>query len=88
MAACNWSWTVLRLSGRLTALVISSATYSLGICGSAWFLAAHGLTALSGSWFGGATLAAIVASIAVAAAPRQARHRRSMESSAAGAPSS
>jgi O-antigen/teichoic acid export membrane protein len=88
MAACNWSWTVLRLSGRLRALVISSATYSAGICGSAWFLAAHGLTALSGSWFGGATLAAIVASVAVAAAPRQARHRRSVASSAARAPSS
>ena len=47
IAACNWGWTVLRLTGRLRALVASTAIYGVAICGSAWFLAPHGLTALS-----------------------------------------
>ena len=50
IAACNWSWTVLRLSGRLVALVVSNAVYSGAVCGFAWILACHGLTALTAAW--------------------------------------
>ena len=32
IAMCNWSWTVLRLSGRLGALVVSSSVYAATIC--------------------------------------------------------
>jgi O-antigen/teichoic acid export membrane protein len=82
IAACNWAWAVLRLSGRLKALVISSAVYSAGICGVAWVVAPHGLTALSASWFVGASFAAIIASAAAARGRRKARHRRTVSSGA------
>ena len=77
IAASNWSWTVLRLTGRLQSLVVSAGVYALAICGLAWFLAPHGLTALAASWPLGCSLSAIVASVAVAATPRRApRHAR------------
>ena len=63
IAACNWSWTVLRLAGRLTALVVSSAVYSSAICGLAWILAPHGLVALTAAWPIGATLTAAIAAV-------------------------
>jgi O-antigen/teichoic acid export membrane protein len=78
IAACNWGWTVLRLTGRLRALVASTAIYGAGICGSAWFLAPHGLTALSFAWLAGSGLAAIVSTILAAAVRAPARHRRGL----------
>jgi O-antigen/teichoic acid export membrane protein len=77
IAASNWSWTVLRLTGQLKLLVASAGVYALAICGLAWFLAPHGLTAVAVSWPVGCSLSAIVASVAVAVTPRRApRHRR------------
>jgi O-antigen/teichoic acid export membrane protein len=77
IAACNWSWTVLRIMGKLQPLVASAGVYALAICGLAWFLVPHGLTALAASWPIGCSLSAIVASVAVAVTPRTApRHRR------------
>jgi len=76
IAACNWGWTVLRLVGRLGALVASNAVYAAAICGSAWFLAPHGLTALSLAWLAGSALAAAVSTILAAAVRAPARHRR------------
>ncbi|HVB45954.1 MAG TPA: lipopolysaccharide biosynthesis protein [Streptosporangiaceae bacterium] len=78
IGACTWSWNVLRLTGRLLPLVASYGVYMFGICGLAWLLAPHGLTALSAAWPIGSMLAAIVATAAVVIAPREAppRHRR------------
>ena len=77
IAACNWSWTVLRLTGQLQLLVATAGVYALAICGLAWFLVPHGLTAVAVSWPIGCSLSAIVASVAVAVTPRTApRHRR------------
>lgn len=76
VAACNWAWTVLRLTGRLRALVASTAVYGAGICGSAWFLAPHGLTAVSSAWLAGSALAAVLSTILAAATKAPARHRR------------
>ena len=76
IAACNWGWTVLRLTGRLRALVVSTAIYGAGICGSAWVLAPHGLTALSSAWLAGSALAAAVSTIFTAMTKAPARHRR------------
>jgi O-antigen/teichoic acid export membrane protein len=77
IAANNWAWTVLRLAGRLRALVLSCGVYAMAICSLAWFLAPHGLTALAAAWPIGCLLAAAVATIAVAVTPRKApRHRR------------
>lgn len=78
IAACNWSWTVLRLSGRLVALMISSAVYSAAICGVAWLLASHGLTALTAAWPIGATLGAAITAVLtrMLSSNAAARHRR------------
>jgi O-antigen/teichoic acid export membrane protein len=75
IAACNWGWTVLRLAGRLRALLVSTSVYGVGICAGAWFLAPHGLTALSSAWLCGSALAAVVSTILAAAASAPARHR-------------
>jgi len=78
IALCNWSWTVLRLSGRLHALIVTTAIFAISICGIAWTLAPRGLTALAAAWPIGCTVACIVA--LVAASPllhkAAARHRR------------
>jgi len=77
VAACNWSWTALRLSSHLRSIVISSAVYTAGICGLAWYLAPRGLAWLAAAWPLGALAAALASSTAVAvlrSAP--ARHRR------------
>jgi O-antigen/teichoic acid export membrane protein len=77
IALCNWSWTVLRLAGRLPALIVSTAIFALGICGTAWILASRGLTALAAGWPIGCTIAGIIA--LVIASPvlhKPARHRR------------
>jgi O-antigen/teichoic acid export membrane protein len=66
IAACNWSWTVLRLSGRLGAIMASSALYMVAICALAWFLAPGGLTAVAAAWPIGAFAAALVATLTVA----------------------
>lgn len=77
LAASNWSWTVLRLTGHLKPLIVSTGVFALAICGLAWFLVPHGLTALAASWPLGCSLSAIVASAAVAVTPRGTpRHRR------------
>jgi len=84
IAAVNWAWTVLRLSGRLAALVFTSALYAAGICGTAWVLAPRGLTALATAWPLGAALAAAIATVISARSPgnASARHRRGASASA------
>jgi O-antigen/teichoic acid export membrane protein len=79
IAANGWSWQVLRLSGRLGILVVSSAVYASAICGLAWVLASHGLVTLTAAWPVGAALAAVFATVLSAAAASNkapARHRR------------
>jgi O-antigen/teichoic acid export membrane protein len=66
IAACNWSWTVLRLSGQLTAIVLTSGVYTVAICALAWFLAPRGLTTLAAAWPIGCSVAAVTAVLAVA----------------------
>jgi O-antigen/teichoic acid export membrane protein len=77
IAACNWSWTVLRLSANLVAIVLTSGVYAVSICGLAWFLAPHGLAALAAAWPAGALLSAAVSTATVIVLRgRAARHRR------------
>jgi O-antigen/teichoic acid export membrane protein len=79
LGAINWLVTMLRLAGKLRAIVLSNAVYVLAISVIAWFLAPRGLTAVCVAWPAGALLAALTAGVAVAiSVPRaaQARHRR------------
>lgn len=81
MAICSWSWTVLKLSGRLTMLVFSNAVYALGVCSSAWVMTSRGLTAMSAAWFVGATLGAVAATVPASTASRKTpAHRKIMRS--------
>jgi O-antigen/teichoic acid export membrane protein len=73
LAANNWLMTVLRLSGRLRAIVVSSGVYAVAICGLAWFLAPHGLGVLTAAWPIGGLAGA---GVAAASIPRyEPRHR-------------
>jgi O-antigen/teichoic acid export membrane protein len=63
VAANCWWQTVLRLSGRLRAIVVSNGVYAVAICGLAWFLAPHGLAGLAAAWPIGALLGAAAAAI-------------------------
>jgi O-antigen/teichoic acid export membrane protein len=72
LAACNWSWTVLRLTGRLRALVFATGTYAVAICTLAWVLAPHGLAAVSAAWPVGTAIAALVAALVTATPSREA----------------
>ncbi len=58
LAVNNWLQTLLRLLGQLRAIVISNTMYAAAICGLAWLLAGHGLTALAAAWPLGGLLSA------------------------------
>jgi O-antigen/teichoic acid export membrane protein len=76
VAIYNWLLTLLRLSGKLGAIVLANSVFAFAICALAWIGAAHGVTGVAAAWPIGALLAVCVARIA---APRrsQPRHRLS-----------
>jgi O-antigen/teichoic acid export membrane protein len=63
IAANNWLQTLLRLLGRLRAIVWTNVIYATAICGLAWFLAPHGLAALTAAWPIGVSIGAAAAAI-------------------------
>lgn len=79
VALNNWALTLLRLAGKLRAIMLSTAVYATSICGLAWIGAAHGINGVAAAWPLGALLGA---SVARAAAPRKSwpRHRRTRSS--------
>ncbi len=76
IAAKHWSLTVLRLSNRFKAIVLSNTVYAGTICGLAWGLAPHGLGALAMAWPIGGLAAAMVAAVAAVGAIRRDRPPR------------
>jgi O-antigen/teichoic acid export membrane protein len=79
ISANYWFLTVLRLAGKLRAIVVVNATYALGTCLFVWVGSYHGLSAVSWGWLGGALIASCVAGIA-------AREGRARDSEPAGDP--
>jgi O-antigen/teichoic acid export membrane protein len=73
IAANNWLWTVLRLAGKLRALMLSGAVYAGSICGLSWLLAPHGLGAMAAAWPLGSLVSAGVSALP---STTPARHRR------------
>ena len=77
VAANNWWHTVLRLLGRLGAMVLSNVVYAIAICGLAWFLAPHGLFALTAAWPIGSLLGGVMGAVPVwQELRRRPRHKR------------
>lgn len=77
VAANNWWHTVLRLLGRLRAMVLSNVVYAIAICGLAWFLAPYGLIALTAAWPIGSLLGGVVGAVPVwQELRRRPRHKR------------
>jgi O-antigen/teichoic acid export membrane protein len=64
ISANYWFLTILRLAGKLRAIVITNATYAIGTCLFVWVGSYHGLTAVSWGWFLGAAIASCVAGVA------------------------
>jgi len=50
LAMNNWLQALLRLLGRLRALMLSAAVQAIAICGLAWVLAPPGATAVAAAW--------------------------------------
>ncbi len=64
IAANYWLLTVLRLAGKLRAIVVVNGVYAVATCLFVWIATSHGLTAVSIGWFGGAFIAACVGAVA------------------------
>jgi O-antigen/teichoic acid export membrane protein len=50
LAMNNWLQALLRLLGKLQALMLSAVVQATAICGLAWVLAPHGATAVAAAW--------------------------------------
>jgi O-antigen/teichoic acid export membrane protein len=83
IAANTWLQTILRIRGRLRAIVWSSVMYAITICTLAWFMARYGLGAMTAAW----PIGSLIATTATAFSCRslisakkpgvRGRHRRS-----------
>jgi O-antigen/teichoic acid export membrane protein len=65
MGAFYWFLTVLRLTGQLTAIVLSNVVFAAVTCGSAWLLAPRGISVLVFAWPIGLCAAAMTAAFPV-----------------------
>jgi O-antigen/teichoic acid export membrane protein len=84
IAAVGLMETVLRLLGRLTAMVWGSVFFAVAICGFAWLLGGHGLTALALAWPVGTVASAIPCVVSLLRPePVAARHGRPVRLAAA-----
>jgi O-antigen/teichoic acid export membrane protein len=64
ISANYWFQTVLRLAGKLRAVIVVNATASIGTCAFVWVGSSHGLTAVAWGWLGGALIGTCVAAVA------------------------
>lgn len=71
LAINNWLQAVLRLLGRLRALMISAAVQAIAICGLAWILAPHGAAAVAAAWPAGCLIGTAASALPCRAALRK-----------------
>jgi O-antigen/teichoic acid export membrane protein len=64
ISASYWFQTILRLAGKLRAIVVVNVITTIGTCSAVWIGSSYGLTAVSWGWLGGAVIAALAAGIA------------------------
>jgi O-antigen/teichoic acid export membrane protein len=65
LGAFYWLLTVLRLTGQLSAIVISNVVFATVTCGAAWLLAPRGISVLVFAWPIGLSAAAVTAALPV-----------------------
>jgi O-antigen/teichoic acid export membrane protein len=64
ISASYWFQTILRLAGKLRAVIIANVSGAIGTCTCVWIGSSHGLTGVAWGWLGGAVIAAGVAGAA------------------------
>src|SRR5690348_7386846 len=64
ISASYWFLTILRLAGKLRAIVVVNVAYAIGTCLFVWVGTSHGLTGVSWGWFAGAAIGTCVAGVA------------------------
>jgi O-antigen/teichoic acid export membrane protein len=74
LGAFYWFLTVLRLTGQLSAIVLSNVVFAAVTCGSAWLLAPRGISVLVFAWPIGLCAAAMTAAIPVYSWSHWGRH--------------
>jgi O-antigen/teichoic acid export membrane protein len=71
LAMNNWLQILLRLLGRLRALMLSAALQAIAICGLAWILAPHGAAAVAVAWPAGGLIGIAASAVPCRAALRK-----------------
>ena len=74
LAMTNWLQALLRLLGRLRALMLSAAVQAIAICGLAWLLAPHGAAAVAAAWPAGALIGTAASAVPCRVALRKWRN--------------
>ena len=64
ISASYWFQTILRLAGKLRAIVVVNVIGAIATCSAVWLGSSHGLTAVAWAWFGGCAVTAITEGIA------------------------
>ena len=64
ISASYWFQTILRLAGKLRAIIMVNALGAIATCSAVWFGASHGLSTVAWAWLGGETVAALAAGLA------------------------
>jgi O-antigen/teichoic acid export membrane protein len=65
ISANYWLQTILRLAGKLRAVIVVNVTGAIGTCSCVWIGSSHGLTGVAWGWLGGALITTCVAGAAV-----------------------
>ena len=69
ISANYWLQTILRLAGKLRAIIVVNVIGMVATCSCVWIGSSHGLTAVAWGWFAGSFVTACVAGVAAREKP-------------------
>ena len=64
ISASYWFQTILRLAGKLRAIIMINAIGTIATCSAVWFASSHGLVTVAWAWLGGCAVTALAAGLA------------------------
>ena len=70
ISASYWLQTILRLAGKLRAIIVVNAIGAIATCSAVWFASSHGLITVAWAWLGGCAVTALAVGLA---APEKSR---------------